>query len=327
MSQAAAAAVMRSAYLTQPSAASERPFAIDLSSERVRLAEWLLDGIRQGQSLEALLGYRFERALHDRGLDRFIDQFRKVSILSEVYLAQEQLREAQSLPPGFERINQIKLAQAAIRNTLARLRQRYQAAPTAEVAPLSAIAANAVVDGLALVRMFAAGRLPFDNIGATTTQRSQLEAELRALQAALDALSDALTAEGVYQIVRGNPARAAASVDTIAHGETQPPELQFTQTARPGYALTHRLVTLFSGPQPAILPGPRQFRATAEPRLNAWLRQMTAELASVRCLAEFLDDNDRPIGKQQAIALSALAISHIDAAYLSVAAEAGQHRI
>ena len=172
--------------------------------------------------------------------------------------------------------------------------------------------------------MFAAGSLPFDNIGATTTQRSQLEAELRALQAVLDALSDALTAEGVYQIIRGNPARAAASVDTIAHGETQPPELQFTQTARPGYALTHRLVTLFSGPQPAIPPGTRQFRATAEPRLNAWLRQMTAELASVRCLAEFLDDNDRPIGKQQAIALSAPAISHLDAAYLSVAAEAGQ---
>ena len=137
MSQAAAAAVMRSAYLTQPSAASERPFAIDLSSERVRLAEWLLDGIRQGQSLEALLGYRFERALHDRGLDQFIDQFRKVSILSEVYLAQEQLREAQSLPPGFPRLNQIKLAQAAIRNALARLRQRYQAAPTARSAPLS----------------------------------------------------------------------------------------------------------------------------------------------------------------------------------------------
>ena len=39
--------------------------AIDLSSERVRLATWLLDGVRQGQPLGALLGYRFERRLQE----------------------------------------------------------------------------------------------------------------------------------------------------------------------------------------------------------------------------------------------------------------------
>ena len=52
------------------------PFAVDLSSGRVRLALSLLDGVRQGQSLGTLLGYRFERSLHERGLARFIDDFR-----------------------------------------------------------------------------------------------------------------------------------------------------------------------------------------------------------------------------------------------------------
>ena len=324
MSQAAAAAVLRSGYLTQPGEDSTRPFAIDLSSERVRLAQWLLDGIRQGQSLDALLGYRFERRLHERGLDQFIDDFRRISLLAEVYLAQDQLREAQALPAGAVKTAQVKAAQAALSDALNRLRQRYLFAPDAEMGALEAVAARNVVNGLALVRLFAAGDLPFGQIAANTSQRAQLEAELRALQAAVDALSDALTAEGVYQAVRGNTARAAASVDAIAHGEIQPPDLQFISTPRPGSALTHRLVTLFSGATPAVPAGTRQFRAKTEPRLNAWVRQMTGELQSVRCLAEFLDDNGQVIGKRQNIALSVLGISHLDAVYLSAAAEPGQ---
>jgi hypothetical protein len=55
--------------------------AIDLSSERVRLANHLLDGVRQGQPLGALLGYRFERRLHERKLDPFIKAFRDLAPL------------------------------------------------------------------------------------------------------------------------------------------------------------------------------------------------------------------------------------------------------
>ena len=81
LGHAAAAAVLRSGYLSQePNRASgTSPFAVDLSSERVHRAKWLLDGVRQGQSLSALLGYRFERLLHDRGLDRYIQRFRALT--------------------------------------------------------------------------------------------------------------------------------------------------------------------------------------------------------------------------------------------------------
>ena len=63
----------------------------------------------------------------------------------------------------------------------------------------------------------------------------------------MDAVSDALMAESVYQVVRGNPLRAASTVESIAGGETPPPELEVVRTPRTGIALTHRLVTLFSG--------------------------------------------------------------------------------
>ena len=63
------------------------PFAIELSSRRVREASRLLDGVRQGQPLGALLGYRVERLLHEtvvdngRTMDRFIAPLRRVAPL------------------------------------------------------------------------------------------------------------------------------------------------------------------------------------------------------------------------------------------------------
>ena len=79
--QARTAAVLRSGYLANATDANPELMAVNLSSERVRLALSLLEGIRNGQSLGALLGYRFERDLHDRhGLvevDKFIYPLRK----------------------------------------------------------------------------------------------------------------------------------------------------------------------------------------------------------------------------------------------------------
>jgi hypothetical protein len=89
LTQAATAAVLRSGYLANRGGNSDQPFAIDLSSERIRLAQSVLDGVRQGQPLAALLGYRFERGLHENHpgleLDAFIESFRKFAPLSDIY--------------------------------------------------------------------------------------------------------------------------------------------------------------------------------------------------------------------------------------------------
>ena len=86
--------------------------------ERVRLALAVLEGVRNGQSLGALLGYRLERGLHDRhGLRRG----RPVH-----------LRAAQGVP--------------------ARRRPARRTPPSRPTCPIEAIEARNVVDGLALVR-------------------------------------------------------------------------------------------------------------------------------------------------------------------------------
>jgi len=63
LNQATTAALLRSGSATQRDSAA---FNIDLSSARVRHALWLFEGVRNGQTPAALLGYRFERGLRER---------------------------------------------------------------------------------------------------------------------------------------------------------------------------------------------------------------------------------------------------------------------
>ena len=65
LNHATAAAILRNGYLTHATSNQPDLLAVNLSSRRVRRAKQLLDGIRNGQSLDVLLGIQFERGLHD----------------------------------------------------------------------------------------------------------------------------------------------------------------------------------------------------------------------------------------------------------------------
>jgi hypothetical protein len=78
LDHAATAAVLRSAWLNYASDAQDAPFGVDVSSERVRRAQWLLEGVRNGVDLAELLGARFERRLHDGGHSDLIADVRRL---------------------------------------------------------------------------------------------------------------------------------------------------------------------------------------------------------------------------------------------------------
>ena len=289
MAHAAAAALLRNAHLGAsgvPQASG--PFAIDLSSRRAREAGWLLDGVRRGQPLGALLGYRFERRLHDAALDRFVAP----------------LRELAPLAAG-------RLEQTAL--------------------PLEAIAANNVVDGLVLHRKWQENRTAITarvQADATVTELAALASELDALGESIDATSDALTAEAAYQMVRGNTARTAGTLNAIANGDAPPPELEVTRTPRSGVAVTHRLLVLFGG-KPAATPGwpaaAQSPRAAAEPMLNAWAAGLLGDPRKVRCTVERLDEATGAVVETRTLALSALALAPLDVVYgVEPIARAGQ---
>ena len=65
-SHAVTAAILRAAYRSQQTEGSfGNEMSVNLSSDRVRVALSLIDGVRAGNDLGALLGYRLERFLHE----------------------------------------------------------------------------------------------------------------------------------------------------------------------------------------------------------------------------------------------------------------------
>lgn len=296
LTQASTAAILRSAHLTHAAAANNDLLALDLSSERVRLATWLLDGVRQGQPLGALLGYRFERRLQEANLAEFIFPFRELAPLVARKLEQQ-------APPG----------------------------------PVEAIAANNVVDGLVLLRRWQKAKstnppwtketIPFGQpVGQQQVKLpppgdpkfERLQTELGVLADSVDAVGDALMAEGMYQVVRGNPLRAATTVESIAGGETPPPELEVVRTPRTGIAITHRLLTLFSG-KPALPPewasSENSLRGKAEPHLNAWTAKLLGKLDNVRCVVERFDPATGKVLESKELRLNELRLAPLDFIY------------
>ncbi len=289
LDQAATVAVLRSGHLTRFGRTSDPeadPLAIDLSSERARTAQYLLDGVRSGQPLGALLGYRFERSLHERGLDAFIAAFREQAPL-----------------------------------TATRVDENGQA--------VESVPANHVVDGLNLLRQInepnARPRV-LQVVGnrAGFPVPPIVNVELDALATSVDALSDALLAESAYHVVRGNPSRAAATLDALERGEAPPPDLEVLRTPRTGSAFTHRVVTLFPGTPAALADWTSTHRALAEPFLNAWAAKLLGNPMKVRCVVERVNGMTGAVIDRQEFRLNDLKLAPLDVIHAQEASEDSQ---
>ena len=209
-------------------------------------------------------------------------------------------------------------------------RREFLLPKAADQSALESVAAINVVDGLGLLKLRDEQAIPFGKKGLPapgSTDQIELSVELDALAATVDAVSDALMAETVYQAVRGNPLRAASTVEAVAGGETPPPELEVARTPRTGIALTHRLVTLFSGdPQLphewALTPVPK--RAAAGPHLNAWAAQLLGNPARVRCLVQRLQSETGEVLAVQEVRLNELGLAPLDFVYAVEGGQGGQ---
>jgi hypothetical protein len=216
-----------------------------------------------------------------------------------------------------------QMESAAEQRLLADQRRRYRFPETHGIAKLEALAENSVVDGLALLKLWQAGKLPLEKIdpNMTPNELAGLQAELHILEATVDAVGDALTVESVYQLVQGNLDRAAASLDTVTRGEVQPPELESARTPRRGSAIHQRLVVLLRG----RAGGSEQAGtwAAAEARLQAWAAQILPPPAQVRCRADFLDpENGQVLRAGVGLSLNRLGLPVFDLVCLAAAGTA-----
>lgn len=262
LNQAIAAAILRNGYISNALPAEPNTLAVNLSSARVRRALGMIEGLRSGQSLGALLGYRLERALHDQHPFAEVDEF--------IY----ELRRAFPLVA-----NQMTETQA----------------PANE--PIESIEAQNVVDGLALVehmRRSGSTAYPFGKPlkpVASPAQATAINAAVDQLLELHDAVADLAMAESVYQAVLGNYERTGATLDAYSQGGF-PPEPEVIQTPRSGTTLTHRVALhLRSGLDGSVSPNalPVTPRVRSEPALNAWLDTHLPNAASVACRATYVD--------------------------------------
>ncbi len=225
LDHAATAAVLRSAWLACAGDTASGAFSVDLSSDRIRRAEWLLEGVRNGVELGELLGARFERRLHDAELDHLTADVREAV-----------------------------LAEAGHPN----------------------LPANGIVDGLALAIAYQGGdegrglrrriddlRAPLDGYPA--------DGLLRALEesvADLDATADALMAQSVHSLVKGNLAEAGAALAASGSGDSGIPELRLPRVHREAQHVSHRVAAVFGG---GGAPAASSVLGVADPALATWL--------------------------------------------------------
>ncbi|MFB6768191.1 hypothetical protein [Streptomyces sp. NPDC056337] len=238
---AATAAVLRSGFLGNP---DEQSYAVNLTSRRARVARWLLGGVRQGQNLGSLLGYRFERSLHDAGLDHLVERFRRQFPLPVVPEA----------PAG---------------------------GPDADLWARSAEAVSArnVVDGMALARAGAgapdlASVIDQAPVVGSDSDRAAVTPLLDDLADALDAVGDLVLAESVHQLVGGNPIRAGLTADTLGRGEDVPDTFRVLRTPHRARALTHRTAALLPAERAAPTGWPTDPLAELQPALEAWVAHL-----------------------------------------------------
>ncbi|MBX3617851.1 hypothetical protein [Nitrosomonas sp.] len=287
LNHAVTAAVLRNGYLANATPSNPDSLAVNLTSERVRLAMNVIDGMRNGQSLSSLLGYYLERGLHDAG-DLFLD-----SIIFDL---------RKQFPLAGDRLSTTK---------------------SASDAPISAVEARNVVDGLALIEHVQAQtgvnrNYPF-GIAAlpTITEQNKLDAINREVQHIMninDAVADLAMAEGVYQVVRGNYERAAGTLDAFSKGHF-PPVPEVVQTPRSGVTLTHRVgLHLRAGLNPGD-PANSTPRAKAEPAVNQWLTQLLPVMSDIFCTVDYYHHGNAQ-QEQQTVSAQDLGLLAIDLVYM-----------
>ena len=238
LAQASTAAVLRNGYLSHADSTAPLPFAVNLSSGRMRQALALIEGVRNGQPIAALLGYQLERGLHENH-------------------------------PGIE----LDATIYTLRDRFPLLSGRLTDIPDGTSA--DTIEARNVVDGLTLVEFTEGKAYPFSLGGlpdAGSPAGLAIAAEVDAIRDALDAVSDVLLAEGVHQAVQGNFARTKASLQAMTEPEA-PPEPEILRTPRSGRTLTFRVALALDPNGTSGWNAPLSPRTAANPALNHWLTQ------------------------------------------------------
>ena len=274
------AAVLRSGWSAYGTASGETPLSVDLSSEPVRGAHWVLDGVRNGQDLAELLGARLERYLHDANLDDWIEKLRVAALDAR----------------GVAR------------------------APTAIVDGVLAARAFSHVPPTDQEQLFhddvRTATQPTGTDPDKDARRAGVRRALRQVAADLDAVADLTMAQSVHSLLQDNPEAASAALAVTGGGDGAVPRIDVTATQRDAQLISHRVVAMWTGSPPAEPTSPL---GAAEPRLTHWLEQLLPTPDRVVADVKVTDPASG-VTIKETLTLSDLGVTSVEAALLAGAA-------
>ncbi len=292
LNHASAAAILRNGYLSHATPTNPDLMAVNLSSERVRRALLVLQGVRNGQPLEALLGYQFERGLHDRASAN--DSLKKLNLYIYDFRDRFPIQQHQ-------------------------IKQQGSPAQATESMP-----ARNVVNGITLAENNTA--FPYGATGDVTTanieERSAIENEKNRLNDTLDAIKDLLLAEASYQMVQGNTDRAGSVLNALKDAHI-PPEVDVIHTPRSSHlSFTNRVTIHFENGDPDLpemnpwSPVTMSPRSRMETGMNRWLGTMLGAPADMVYRVSHLDASGVEAGSN-VMTVADLELQPIDLTYLA----------
>lgn len=261
LNHASAAAVLRSGYMAHASQLEPDVMAVNISSERVRRAMTVLQGIRQGQTVEALLGYQFERGMHDRA-----SADNSLNLNLYIYSFRDQYPYEQH-----------------------RVKQQGNDESDDDYEPQVSIAASNVVNGIKLAEVSESDLGNFLNTisGLTSGERAAIIAERDKLSDTLDSIKDLLLSESVYQLVQGNFDRTGATMNALQEARI-PADIEVVNTPRSNhFSFTNRVMLQIEPLDPAAAqnnpwtPIAMTPRAKMEAGLNKWLGSIIGKAADI----------------------------------------------
>ena len=286
---AVTAGVLRSGYLTHDGQA----LGIDLSSGRVRLGLEVLDAVREGQSLAAVLGYRFESELQRAGLAQYLPAFRHLVPEAVGVLTPHPAGTPASAAAGLLTVDGLELLKLADADQIT-----WGATPSGQSQALPQ---------------------------RGTREHAATVAVLARLRDGADAVADLGLAEAVHQTVQRNHLRAGGSLDALARGELPPPEPEVVRSPRTGTGVTHRVLMVAPDPGEPLAAAAlgvwiataaqraRHVRAVAEPRLNAWAALALGDPSRVHWRVGYRDPSTgASTGYQEEFTLAALGLCPLD---------------
>lgn len=253
-------AILKAAHSSyqRRSASEYDPFSVKLDSKRVREALHLLEGIRNGQSLAALLGYRFERAIHEVGTagfaqfqwDQYIYDFRRAYPIDALSSDNgNEADEAQEAIPPFNVTDGLALVRH-YRNIKRTRRFEVQVGSLQENELDKFIYKNESFNGLLPDAPHVLEQLEGSNPNETLSRKRSffgaIRGFLRQLDHSLDGLSDLLVGESIFQTARGNKERAALALRILSGDYTGAFDLpEIVKIPRNGQVLKQKFVVAF----------------------------------------------------------------------------------